>query len=301
MDWITRLNRTVGRFPLGSGRVEVLHWSYEPQLADNMPHRHTFYEACLVGPRGKGVFRTEKKTYELTPGTCFVARPGVVHQIQNTETPGMDLRWVCFGLGQEESLRSDVDRLMAAFTSTEVSVAPHSERLTQLWAALQVVAEGPLRLGSVGQIEALIASVLVEIAHTMVGESAHTIEVETGEPTNRSVVRHALRYIEDNLNRPLSLEEIAAHASVSPRHLTRLFADVVGTSPARYVLLARLDRASAMLARGDMPIKEVANETGFADVQYLTRCFTKQYGVPPGVYRKNGGGGRRIQNPGSLV
>ena len=60
MDWIERLNRAPARLPLALGMeraaAEVLHWAYQPHLNDNQPHRHTYFEVCLVGAYGAGRF-----------------------------------------------------------------------------------------------------------------------------------------------------------------------------------------------------------------------------------------------------
>ena len=96
MDWLERLNRGLGQIPLGQGTVEVLHWAYDRNLPDNRPHRHTFFEVCLVGGHGEGEFMVQDKPLSLSPGDVFVARPGVVHQIRNTAEPEMELSWVCF-------------------------------------------------------------------------------------------------------------------------------------------------------------------------------------------------------------
>jgi transcriptional regulator GlxA family with amidase domain len=59
---------------------------------------------------------------------------------------------------------------------------------------------------------------------------------------------------------------------------------VLGTSPYRYSLLRRLDRALALLRRG-RPVADVALDTGFADQAHLTRMFKAAHGVPPAHHR----------------
>jgi AraC family L-rhamnose operon transcriptional activator RhaR len=80
MDWITRLN--CGPKTLGAG-LETLVWNYSPHLRDNVFHRHTYFEVCLVGAHGAGIFSVENDAHAIEPGTTFFARPGVVHRIQN--------------------------------------------------------------------------------------------------------------------------------------------------------------------------------------------------------------------------
>jgi AraC family L-rhamnose operon transcriptional activator RhaR len=113
----------------------------------------------------------------------------------------------------------------------------------------------------------------------------------------------AIRYIHDNLERPLPLPEIADHVFLSPRHLTRLFKTYAGVSPATYITRARLDRAQGLLLHTDQPIKEIATAVGYEDVHYFTRLFTRHFQRPPGSFRRQGGGPdvSKVQKIGALV
>jgi AraC-like DNA-binding protein len=100
-------------------------------------------------------------------------------------------------------------------------------------------------------------------------------------------VRQALRYVHDNLDRPLAVDELARHVHLSRRQLTRLFTDRVGRSPAAYVEHTRLDHAAALLVRTDLPIKRVAAAVGYPDPALFTRAFSRRLGTPPGRFRRS--------------
>jgi transcriptional regulator GlxA family with amidase domain len=100
-------------------------------------------------------------------------------------------------------------------------------------------------------------------------------------------VRQALRYVHDNLDRPLAVDELARHVHLSRRQLTRLFTDHVGRSPAAYVEHTRLDHAAALLVRTDLPIKRVAAAVGYPDPALFTRAFSRRLGTPPGRFRRS--------------
>lgn len=301
MFWLDRLNSGLNRLPVGGGRIEVLHWAYEENLVDNRPHRHTYFEACLVGRHGSGMFNEPAGEHVLAPGTLFVARPGVVHNIANTATPLMELYWVAFGWSSEDKQpRSDGERSMRSFVESERCVVPDQQSLLLLWEALRVNASGPRVVGSDDQIAAILKAIILGIGQALGPQQG--VEV-TDDPTRagRISAMQAVRYIEDNLNRSLSLEEIASHVNVSTRQLTRIFSNFAGTSPAQYVRVTRLDRATSLLTRTELPIKEVSHQVGFSDVQYFTRCFTAHFGVSPGAYRHGARSGQIIQRPGMLL
>lgn len=288
LDWLERLNRGLGQIPLGQGTIEVLHWAYARHLADNNPHRHTFFEVCLVGGHGEGEFVVQGKTLSLRPGDVFVARPGVVHQIRNTAEPEMELFWVCFQwTPAPQKPPGDVDRLLKAFAEAEVCVVPDAEaRLALIWAAIRVVSEGTPSLGDGAQRQALTAALLLGCAQAL-SEQRELPEEVAAPGSGEATARLAVRFIHDNLNCRLPLDEIAAQVHVSTRHLSRLVTEFTGSSPAHYIARARLDRARGLLLHTEMPIKEVAVTVGYPDVHHFTRVFTARFGCPPGTLRRH--------------
>ena len=301
MSWLSRINSSLNRLQVGSGRVEVLHCAHDEYLLDNRPHRHTYFEVCLVGRHGSGTFHQPHGDADLQLGTLFVARPGVVHSITNSATPLMELYWVAFGWTAEERLpKTDGERAMRAFVESPLTVASDQFNLLMLWEALRATASGPWSIGSQDQTSALLKAILLGIAQAL--SPIEPLELADGQTRHvRIASTQAVRYIEDNLNRALSLEEIAAHVSMSTRQLTRLFSTFAGTSPAQYVRVTRLDRAGALLARTQLPIKEISHQVGFSDVQYFTRCFTAHFGVSPGAYRQGERNGEIVHRPGMLL
>jgi mannose-6-phosphate isomerase-like protein (cupin superfamily) len=124
MDWTERVNFSIGEIPLGSGRVELLEWSHVTQFTDNRPHRHTFFEVCLVGAYGEGQFIVQAKPIAVRPGCVFIARPGILHQIVNTGVVPMELFWVCYQLPESLSTApsGDIDRLLGEFADSKTLV-----------------------------------------------------------------------------------------------------------------------------------------------------------------------------------
>ena len=280
MGWDDRLNRAQGVIPLGQGTVEVLMWAYSKYLPDNQPHRHTYFEVCQVGGHGAGVFTVQEQPHPIKSGDIFFARPGVVHQIVNTQSPGMELRWVCFQWTPpaSDSKSDEADSLLRAFADSPLLVTEDKDRrVTATWDALQAVAEGPLRLGDDAQRTALILALLLSLAQEGAGDQLPVLPEPSGPESGDLAARLAVRYIHDNLNRPLSLSEIAGFVCVSPRHLSRLFTRFTGVSPATYIAHARLDRARGLLRHSALAIKEVAAAVGYPDVHHFTPGFCPAY------------------------
>lgn len=85
--------------------------------------------------------------------------------------------------------------------------------------------------------------------------------------------------------RPLSLEEMAVAARVSPGHLARIFRERFGVGPVAAVELIRLARAATLLQRSTLTVAEVAGACGFVNPFHFSRRFRIAYAVAPRAYR----------------
>ena len=84
---------------------------------------------------------------------------------------------------------------------------------------------------------------------------------------------------------PLSLEDLAAGASISTGYLSRVFRRHYGIGPVAAFELLRLARAATLLVRGNLSVAAVANDCGFANPYHFSRRFHHRHGQPPGRYR----------------
>ncbi|KFE54451.1 GlxA family transcriptional regulator [Pseudomonas syringae] len=105
-------------------------------------------------------------------------------------------------------------------------------------------------------------------------------------PLGRSVLQEVQRWVAANPALPLTVEALAAHAGLSPRHFARLFHAEVGATPAAWVEVTRVTAARALLEAGEDAPKQVAAKCGFANVDTLRRAFVKHMGITPADYRK---------------
>jgi AraC-like DNA-binding protein len=99
-----------------------------------------------------------------------------------------------------------------------------------------------------------------------------------------------LRRVRDRIDReyarPLSVEALARGAHMSAGHLSRQFRAAYGESPYSYLMTRRVERAMALLRRGDLSVTEVCFEVGCSSLGTFTTRFTELVGMPPGAYRR---------------
>ena len=102
-----------------------------------------------------------------------------------------------------------------------------------------------------------------------------------------------LEWAAERLGEPVTVEDMAARAGVSPRTLARRFADQLGVSPGRWLLAQRIAAARDLLESTDLPVEAVARRVGLSSAVNLRRRFRDALGTTPGAYRRAFRGGRR--------
>jgi len=98
-------------------------------------------------------------------------------------------------------------------------------------------------------------------------------------------LRATLDWLEENLDKQLTLEDIAAHAGTSVRSLTRHFQDQVGITPMQQVFRMRVQRAKELLETTDIPVERISDHVGFGSSVAFRQQFTRRVGIPPHRYR----------------
>jgi AraC-like DNA-binding protein len=103
-----------------------------------------------------------------------------------------------------------------------------------------------------------------------------------------------LRRVRDRIDReyaqPLDVEALARDAHMSAGHFSRAFKLAYGESPYSYLMTRRIERAMALLRRGELNVTEVCFAVGCSSLGTFSTRFTELVGVPPSVYRGQAAG-----------
>lgn len=119
-----------------------------------------------------------------------------------------------------------------------------------------------------------------------------TIALVSSRPASAQHLRDLarLRRVKDRIDReyakPLDVEALARGVHMSAGHLSREFRRAYGESPYSYLMTRRIERAMALLRRGDLSVTEVCFEVGCASLGTFSTRFTELVGMPPSAYRR---------------
>jgi transcriptional regulator GlxA family with amidase domain len=193
-------------------------------------------------------------------GRDVVTHWGAVDQLQ-TRRPGLNVNSAALYLDHGDVLTS-------AGTASAIDACLHIVRS---------------HLGSAAATT--VARRLVVAPHRE-GDQAQYVARPMPEPGGVGHLGPTIDWALSRLERPLSVEELAAHAGMSRRNFTRRFFEVTGSTPARWVMARRLDEARRLLETTKWPIGRIADACGFASVVTFRQNFAAAYSTTPTSYRQ---------------
>jgi transcriptional regulator GlxA family with amidase domain len=118
------------------------------------------------------------------------------------------------------------------------------------------------------------------------GGQAQYVAAPVPEDCDDERLSDVIGWARANLDQPLSVEQLAARALMSPRSFARHFKAATGSTPHAWLLGQRLHRAEELLETADLSVEEVARRVGFGTAAALREQFVRRRGVPPRDYRR---------------
>lgn len=234
------------------------------------PHRHDTYALGLTN-HGVQAFRYRGAAQHSVPGQVYVLHPDEAHD-GHAGTPGgfryrslyIEPRLIREALGGGHAL-----------PFVRQTVASHRRLAAALRWALDDL-ERPLE-------ELQRDQIIVEIAGALAAADPSLPQRALAARHARAVDR-AREMIEANIRCGVASGELEAATGLTRYALARHFRACLGTSPYRYLVMRRLDRARALIGRGT-GLADAAFASGFADQSHLTRHFKQTYGLSPGKWK----------------
>ncbi|MFF4380924.1 GlxA family transcriptional regulator [Kitasatospora sp. NPDC001547] len=184
---------------------------------------------------------------------------------------------------------STAGQLAEEHPEVEVDADPIFIREGGIWTGAGISACLDLSLALVAEdfgeeLALRVARQLVMYLKRPSGQSQFSVPLEPVSTTRR--IEELRHHILRNLSGRLTVPDLAAHAHVSERQLTRIFKTELGTTPSAYVESARVELARHQLESTDATLERVATTCGFGTVDTLVRAFRRRLGTTPTDYRQ---------------
>ena len=218
---------------------------------------------------GECVIYIKDKRYDAKAGDWFFIPAGTVHSYYNIKNKPFKKFWMHFDLYPDVKI---VD-----FLSLPVFVK-YNRTAKKAFASLVKSAKSD-ELADKLAVKGYIYNLLVEYIK-LANPDGVSVQSRADERLDK-----VLRYINENLDKELSVEVLAEKYFAHPNHFIRAFKDKTGVTPYKYVLARRMETAKRLLESTDLTTFEIAEKIGVCDSAHLSRIFKSFYNMPPKVYR----------------
>ncbi|WP_438434211.1 helix-turn-helix domain-containing protein [Gorillibacterium sp. sgz500922] len=259
---------------------------------DLFPHRHFEFSELVIVLSGNATHIVNGETYFIKKGNVFVVSGEAVHAYKDPH----EFK-ICNIMYKPEILRSIGPDLRVSNGYQALFVIEPFYRNLHPYASML-----NLPLSDLDYVSSLISVMIDEYTAKQQGYQTMLLSrfmelvvylsrqydsQEKSMPGNLMHLANAVSFIEDHYLEPITLEGIAAHSTISVRHLNRIFQSYYQTTPMSYLIRLRLDRAGVLLKQTKLPITAISYQCGFNDSNYFTRQFSKVFGLSPKAYRLN--------------
>jgi len=239
-------------------------WHQDPKSETTEQTVVTFIE------RGTFELMEDRNSWLFSPGDVLVSSPGLRRRYRHFESCPED---VCLSVTFSPELLDDaLGKLSKHVTPPKVRSGVASNFAFR-WLIEALASKSNLEIESAAFHSATVLGPhRWERPPRLSGVGTHTRKI-------RAVCSSMLDRLEENL----SLSLLAAETGMSPFYFARVFSELVGEPPHRYLVRARLRHAARLLRAGAL-VTEAAIKSGFPDVNHFSKTFHRRYGVVPSRY-----------------
>ncbi len=241
---------------------------------------HNFWEVLYV-EEGDLCVIADGRVYHLTKGDIIFHKPMELHKFHVEKNKPARIFVVSFNL-----TGSDVKKL----ENVTATLSEHQRKLLgRLFSFLGDLEERKpcndfFAILNDGNISHAVCCLYEFFLLSITDEKASAL-VSSSSP-NAMLFKKAVRYMEENVDSWLSIDEISKHCSISASYLKKIFLKYAGLGVHKYFLKLKIIRASSLLGKG-MSVTEVSDELSFSSQNYFSIVFKRETGTSPLAYKKD--------------
>lgn len=245
-------------------------------------HWHDEFE-IIFSLSGSFVLLIDSVEYKVNPGEVYIINPGEIH-LMGSRNPGADYHSIVFPF-ELIAFRSD-DKLSAKYFTPLIEGRYRflnkvyddlvTDKMIDTLNEIIETYEGTTFTREL-KIRILLLSFIEQIS------CARMVNLNTNPKQKKG--RSILSYIQQNYTEPITLAELARLFHMSEKYLSRYFKQTYHITLSQYIGHLRITKAKSLLLSTNLPITDVAMQSGFQDVSYFVRTFHKTVGTSPLKYR----------------
>lgn len=250
-------------------------------------HRHPWFSFILTSS-GSTKYSFPNNDIRVSTNDLLMIPPGVLHSWKSIDLP-LQMRGVVFEISSDDS------DLEPAIVALHQASAHSSFRFPMMDAKLMDVLSELFDSVGPGQnlfsetVQTLLTRFLVVSLDKTMGELIEGFRKDIHHPRARyaeRVVYRIMSYVQANIDRKLTREDIAHQIHLSVRHMNRLFQGETGQSLGAYIHSYKLARAKQLLERSDLTVKQIAYSLGYRELPSFYRMIHRNLGKTPTEVRR---------------
>lgn len=247
-------------------------------------HTHSAYEFHFVA-EGMSYVQLQDSSFIVEEGEFYVTSPGKIHEQQSIQ--GQEYVEYCMHcrIGLNENANEEEELLMNLLEDIGDRKFSHSKKCLDYFEAALLCAYDE-QVGFYTEIKHLIFMILISSIQQMTN-SQHTYPISKKHKKDDYRFEMITQYIEDNINSPILVKDIAQLMYLSEKQVNRIILKNCNKSTKNYINYCKLLKAKELLKDTHMQIKEISDFLGFSSPYYFTQFFTREEGFSPRLFRDN--------------
>lgn len=228
---------------------------------------------------GSGWYQIGEQKYTVTANQYFILPAGVPHAYAAEKTAPWTIYWIHFKGILAPFYAQDANRPMDIKPEQHSRISTRINLFEEIFNTLKNGFSNENLHYAFSMFQFYLGT--LRYIQQYRNASNHPLEDE------KNMVKLAIHYMKENMEKHLSLQDIADQIGYSPSHFSMLFKRQTGHGPLTYFNLLKMQEACLLLDTTDMKINQICYKIGIKDTYYFSRLFSKIMGVSPKEYRKS--------------
>lgn len=261
-----------------SSVLHITDIGYYPKAYDHYRERSEPINQCvfIYCIEGAGWFKVNGCEHTVAPNQYFILPAGIPHSYGADENDPWTIYWVHFKGKLASQFVRNYDRPAEIRPNLHSRISDRIELFEEIFRILE--------MGYSWENLQYVCTVF----HHYLGSLNYIQQyrnAKKNESQKNDIVTAAIHYMQENMERALSLDEIAEHTGYSPTYFTTIFNQRTNYPPLTYFNQLKIQKACKLLDFTDMKINQICHKIGIDDAYYFSRLFRKIMGMSPREYR----------------
>lgn len=271
---------------------KFLYSCVRTNISGEESHCHDFVELVVI-MKGKGYFTINDREYPVSEGNFIILNPNTYHKSMTVPNTSQEYKECYLAFTDVEFKDCRKNHLPPFHGEDPIKRLPEDLKKTLFHLCGAIDQESShYEAGRCFMLKSYLIQILCLVERFRIQEiqekekNNRTIPYEFKSITKKYIVQKIMKYMEENYQEKISLDQIASNMYLSSYYISKLFKSETGDTPINYLISLRMKKARELLNNNPgCSIKEVASTVGYDDAYHFSKLFKKYFGLSPLHYK----------------